>query len=461
MQAFDTHGVWWLPTAPTKRFSGTLSCSETGELRLTVMGGVLDLPIESDQANIVIHGEVFDDRLDHQVTLSNCFVSKWTQASNPLAVRQEFFAHRGFFGGHLTPDEFRFGSVYLNFSGLSAWAHSLSGYGKHATSFSVSWEHPKHVDGELRNGRFSFGVRCSISGGLREQRLSETVTLSLAFGRPIHETSLEAEVVYPLQNFFTFATDHANALTEYRVSREILPVHQISVVGPRTFSDESEAADIGWWKMLFSLSDIEGRVEHVLRSWFELSDRYSAAFAVYFGDIYKPPGYMDVDFLLTVQALALYHARRNTAEISGPLSEKIKLELDSYLPANQAEGIRRLFDSHPWMLAARAIEALTREHDALFQPLVNSGDHSGVTRFVNAALNTLEFVLTRSSSGGATAVDGAELHWLTERVRFLFKISLLKEMGFTGDQIRTLLERNRLYIHIRDTIQPQSRLARN
>jgi ApeA N-terminal domain 1 len=454
VEAFDTHGVWWLPEASEKKCSGTLSCSETGELRLTVMGGFSEHPSDFERTNAIIFGEVVDDRLGQQVTLRDCFLTNWTQSSNPTANRQEFFAHRGFFGGHLASEEdFYFRSAHVSFSGLAAWAHDLSGFARGDDGFTISWKHPDPIGGVLLGGRFTLGAGCSSSGTWREKRLTEDVGLHLSYTAAIYEADLQLDFVYPLQNLFTFATDRPNALTKLRVSRGPLPTEQISVVGPKTFTDESAVADLTPWDMLFSLADVTGRVDEVFRLWLDLSKRYSGAFAIYFGNIYRPSGYSDFRFFITIQALSLYQARREGVANSPARTDQLIGRVTEHLPSDLSKTIKSLLDSHPLVAAERALEILTKEHQGAFEPLVTGSNGGGSERFVAYALNTLRYVLTNDTSNSLAASTGSELHWLTERIAFLFKIALLKELRFTAEQVRTLLDRNPLYIHIRDKIR--------
>lgn len=445
-----------MPGAPDKQLSGTLSCSEAGEIRLSVLGGFSELGPRDERPYPLILGEVADERKGQQVTLSNCFLTKRTQSSsNPLTNRQEFFAHRGFIGAHLAREaDFSFRSANLTLSGLAAWAHDLSGFAREGHAFSVSWKSPGPVSGQIPGGGFTLSATISGSETWRERRLIEHVVLSLTFEEAVREAELQEAVVYPLQNFFTFATDHPNALTKLGVSRQELPAEDISVVGPTTFSDESRAGDIHPFQMLFSLADITDRVEEVFRRWLELSKQYSGAFAVYFGGIYRPPGYTDLHFELMMQVLALYQAGREQKRDGVTATDDLSEQAAKHLPVEVLARLMRVLDSHPLVGAERALTALLREHKAEFSPLV--GGHEEALSFVEYVLNTLQYILTRSALDGAFASEGADLYWLTQRLAFLFKIALLKELGFSRDQVQAIVERNRLYKHIRDKIQPHT-----
>jgi len=386
--------------------------------------------------------------------------SRQTYAGHRLGNTQEFLARAGFIGAHLTNEnDFAFGWAELSFSGLSAWAHDVTGFSQERDPLSISWKNPGHVGGQIPGGTFLLGAGCSSSETWREKHLKEEVRFSLSFTHAVRENELLGTLVYPLQNFLTFATDHPNALTRLRVSREILPLEDIRIVGFTTFADESQAADILPWEMLFSLTDITGRVEGVIRRWLELSRQYSEVFGIYFGGIYRPPGYADWRFPLMMQVISLYQARRRQELKCSTSVEELEREATKRLPEDLTAKLMKLLDSHPVVSAERALAALMSEHKAEFDPLVT--DKDGQTRqFVTYVLNTTQYTLTRDGPQNPFASQAADLHWATECIAFLFKISILKELGFTSDQLLPILSRNHRYIHMRDTIRPQAGWAR-
>ena len=79
MEAFDTIGEWWLPTAPEHRVSGKLRCDESGDLRLSVLGNLTGTHSWGRaQTRSIVLGTVADNPFGRTVTLADCFVSSWT-----------------------------------------------------------------------------------------------------------------------------------------------------------------------------------------------------------------------------------------------------------------------------------------------------------------------------------------------------------------------------------------------
>ena len=104
--------------------------------------------------------------------------------------------------------------------------------------------------------------------------------------------------------------------------------------------------------------------------------------------------------------------------------------------------------------AERALVAFLEEHQKEFTPLITDKEGRGADAFIKYALNTLSYTLTREPPKGPFAAEGADLHWLAERMAFLIKISLLKELEFTNEQVAKILGRNRNFRHLADNIRP-------
>lgn len=77
-------------------------------------------------------------------------------------------------------------------------------------------------------------------------------------------------------------------------------------------------------------------------------------------------------------------------------------------------------------------------------PLI-SGRQSG---FVNEVMNTLHYAIRRDHEIGLVTSFGADLYWMTEKLRFLMKACFLRELGFSSEKVQSLFQRNALFQHI-------------
>jgi hypothetical protein len=452
MEAF---GTWWIPEAPDNKYSGTLSWNEDSELRLAVLG-CLEPTGNFDQIIPTILGVIPARKNEgREVTLKDCFVTRVSYPDDSLGHSQELFAHRAFFGAHLPGmADLRFGRADLCFSGLSMWAKELTGISRPAGHMSLAWDHPKEsAGGAFPEGKFWLGLGCSLSGAFRERVLKEEISIVFNFDEPVLESVLQTDIVYPLQNFFTFATDHPNALTSLRVSRGSLSFERIRVVGPRTFSDETTAAEVMPFQMLFSYEDVSDRLGEVVSRWFDLSKTHHDAFALYFGGIYRPAGYTDLRLAQVLSAISLYSAKRVGGQGADTLLYGLARQLQPHAPPALTDLIRSLLESHPVLRVERTLRALGEENKIEFAPLLAEPSETGVQAFVKQAADAMTYIITRNPLAVARVPEGPDYHWLAERAGILFKISVLKDLGFTSDQIQKRMDEYPLFRHIRDHVR--------
>lgn len=234
---------------------------------------------------------------------------------------------------------------------------------------------------------------------------------------------------------------------------------RISIVGPTTFSDESQADELLPHQMLFSLPDIRHRVAEVLNRWLNVSKKFRESFAVYFGSVYRPQGYTDLRFATAMHVLSLYQSERDESIDRGAFIDRLVRDFAEAAPRESVKRLADLLAAHPLITSERALRSLTQEHQSAFAPVAAMAGGQDFSTFVEYSLNTLRYTLTRKRPPGRFASSGAELYWLSELLAILFKISLLKELAFSADEIRALLDRNSQYTHIRDLVRPSAAWA--
>jgi hypothetical protein len=196
--------------------------------------------------------------------------------------------------------------------------------------------------------------------------------------------------------------------------------------------------------LLFTLGDVGADFGSFLHRWLSLTKTYAAACNVYFGLQYAPPTFLDHTFAGVVQALCLYFTRRADGVERRAQEEKRLQGVLSRLGGEDADWVRNRLGARPYPPPQDALTALLAEHAEMMQPLLRR-DADGFTAEV---MNTLRYVLWRDPEAGLAASHGADLHWLTAKLRILMKLCLLKELAFPVEKIRAMLHSNGLYLHL-------------
>lgn len=247
----------------------------------------------------------------------------------------------------------------------------------------------------------------------------------------------------------TFVCDAAQNVEEFivrPVSPSRLPVTTDIVVITARVQPEDDTGDekpIRRFHMLFTLEDVE--FGPLIKAWMRLTQHYTDACNIFFGLEYGPPAYIDMKFLGVVQSLVLYHARWRDI-LARREEEELRLQriLSDLLPSD-GEWIIDQLGIRPPQPFQKVLHDLVDAHSENLNPLLSNRQD----RFVNDVMNTLGYVILRDQDLKGAVRLGADLYWMMQKLRFLFKACLLRELGFSAEMINKLFERNPLYQHIR------------
>jgi hypothetical protein len=427
MQAFECTGFWWLPEAPDQKVSGTLRFTEDAGLMLSLVGALgHGGPGSRDQTFPIVNGMVFDCVLGEEVILRNCGVKEMHYGSSGT-TRGDYRATRAFFGGHCdTEKDLCFSDVRLEFSGLSEWASNLTGFSLpeivatptgESKNFVTRWASPTPHSGRLNGATISVEATGQLAMKLREYSTKEQVQIWIKSDEPASDDELNKKYVYPLQNFFTFATDHPNSVIRWDLD-------DLRVLSKRIFRDDNVAAELTPHKMLFTLSDVADRLVDLIGKWFEISERLRSVFNVYFAVLYKPDSFLDVKFHFVYQALELYDSSRKG---SGPE--------ESGNPTSDRELLERLLNENYQTIA----------------PLFASSSGNAITEL----LRYRNFIMHRTPTSLADDPNfGRRLFWWTQRLMFLMKACFLTELGIPESLQLAWFRRNQMYQRISNELIP-------
>ncbi len=456
MQAFECTGQWWLPDREKEPAAGILKVSESGDLRLRLVGSLGPAGMFNSKGYPTILGWVDKSPFGDIVTLSGCILSGSTIGS-PTSTRENYHASRAYFGAHLKQkDDFAFKSMSLRLAGLSEWAHDYSGFvgdrfpsGKieePAPVLSYAYKNPLFAN--VPDGQLTFGLGIGSHGSYRERSFRESVGFSISCETAKSSDQLNGEYVYPLQNLMTFVCDRPQEIEEFSVRAGEFPKNaagpEIRVIGPRVQpEEEGEVPEpVHYFQMLFTLADVD--FADFIGKWLRVTAMFQDACSVFFGLQYGPPAYLDMAFPSVVQSLYLYYLRRDDG-IAGSVEEGRRLrEILSALPAVDADWIVDRLGGQPFPPLRLVLRRLLEEHSDTMNPLVSSRQD----RFINEVINTLKYSVLRQADIELAARHGADLYWMMQKLRFLFKSCILRELEFKSKKITELLQRNGMYQHV-------------
>jgi hypothetical protein len=456
MQAFECMGQWWLPDDENECTAGMLNVSESGDLRLRLVGSLGPAEMFKIKSYPIVLGRVDKCPFGEIATLSGC-VRSGISVGSATNTRESYRASRAYFGAHLKQeDELTFKSMHLRLAGLSEWAHDYSGFVESRFPSGdpeepvpvLSYARKDPLLAKLPDGQMVFEVGIGSDQSQRELSFRENVSFSISCKTAKSTDQLNGEYAYPLQNLMTFVCDSPQEVEEFMVRAGEFPRNaagpEIRVIGPRVQpEEEGEAPEpIRYFQMLFTLADID--FADFIEKWLRITTKYGDACNVYFGLQYGPPAYLDMAFPSVVQSLYLYYLRRDDSTAERVEAERRLKEILSALSAVDADWIVDRLAGWQFPPLHLVLRKLVEDHSDTMNPLVSRRQD----RFVNEVINTLKYSVLREADMGLAAQHGADLYWTMQKLRFLFKSCMLRELEFKPEKATELFRRNGLYQHV-------------
>ena len=391
MQPFECTGQWWLPDKEKECAAGTLQVSESGDLRLRVIGSLGPPAVSKSNGYPVILGSVDKCPFGDIVTLSGCMLGGSSIGSS-TSTRENYHASRAYFG------RISNGRMILRSRACPCacrlyrtGAHDYSGFpevhfpsGKPEEPAPVlSYAQKNPLSAKVPDGRLVFGVSIGSDQSQRERCFRESVGFSISCETAKSTDQLNEEYVYPLQNLMTFVCDRPQEVEEFSVRsgefRWNAAEPEIRVIGPRVQPEEEGDAPepVRYFQMLFTLADVD--FPEFIGKWLRITAKYGDACGVFFGLQYGPPAYLDMAFPSVVQSLYLYYSRTDDG-IAGRIDEERRLkEVLSALSAGDADWIVDRLTGRQFPPLQLVLRKLVEEHSDTMNPLVSGRQD----RFVN------------------------------------------------------------------------------
>lgn len=193
--------------------------------------------------------------------------------------------------------------------------------------------------------------------------------------------------------------------------------------------------------MLFSMADTEGRFTDMLTNWLSKAEILAPVYSTYFGPLYNDRLFNEFRFLSLIQALETYHRRTiNNFSLS---SEEFKKRTTAVLAGTPEEYKK-------WIKQKLAFANEPSLHDRLKDILGVLGPLPmkfipNQDAFCQRVRDTRNYYTHYGEKLKAKAATRDELWWITQRLVMLADLCLLRELGFSHDEMGALIDRNGRY----------------
>lgn len=457
-EKIEYEGVWWLPDRPNRHVRGTLKFTPDAGAVLDLVGSLrhisltdrrdLDREFERD----IILGTSVDGK---SVTLYSCFELR--SSGTAIGIESSsLHADSVFVGAHFEkPADIRFQELSTHYSHLDDWVDISGFHVEDAPDMKESftrYRQPDPIEADINDEyKIIIDIRAGRSGLYpvkRKTTIEQKTYLKIQFpeARPLHEYWKPR---CHLQNFLTLAvmapvfpldvqatTASGKSVTQQEEGSpthiEMLEQPPYPAVPLRTLKPSD---------MLFSFHDISDKFEAYLQKWFARAELLQPVHDLYFGTLYNPHLYIEHTFLSLAQAAESYH-RRAVGGLELPVEDYEKrLEgiLEATPPTHRAWLKNKLRYSNEFTFRRRLKELFEANSDTL-QEFISFRDY-----FLRKVVVTRNYLTHFDLKLKKEAAIGKELLPLTKQLRGLLTVCLLREVGFTTEELRELISRKRKY----------------
>lgn len=198
-------------------------------------------------------------------------------------------------------------------------------------------------------------------------------------------------------------------------------------------------------ELLFRRPDIVGREEDCFRNWFTKADWLDPVCALYFGTLYNPSKYLDLNFLALVQAVEAYHRRASDETDESPAKHEARMKaiLDAAPVAHRDWLEQKLTYSNELSLRRR-LKLLFMQFSYLLDELIP--DRKGT---ISAICDNRNYLTHYDATLKGRAATGARLLLMVELLKLLLQACYLRELGLPETTIRKFVSRSRTVRMIR------------
>jgi len=469
IEEFEYKGIWWLPDNPEEQICGTLKFSPKEGAILDLIGSFNDPKkiVGEMQKFPIILGTTVDGK---EITLTNC--SETTSTMHIPGIKTSSFYSRLVFKGiHFKKlEDIRFKNIFVHYSHLDDWV-GISGFGisygsQDNDEVVVKYKPQKPIEVRVEDYKISIVIKNTYPTHTivqKEASIKQTTYIKI---EPPEEKSFDEyrNVMLDIKNFLSLGvgepvyllTIEGKAEKNKQVIEEGKPFYYPVVEMFYRVSDILETREVPPSHMLFTFKDIHDRFEIFLRNWFEKTHLLKPTYDLYFGILYNPHLYLESQFLSLTQAIESYHQRIYGGEkyLSGEGYEVVYDALVEAIPEKTKDSLKERLKEYlkygnEFNLRTRIKEILDSYRELMGLFIKDEG------KFVNDVVETRNYLThySKDKKEPSPAKNYDELFLLIHNLRIIVEICLLKEVGFSLEEIKDLfLKNNYMFLRNNETI---------
>jgi hypothetical protein len=466
---FKITGEWFIPTNTENRITGILLFDPNEGTELELFGSLLGDKFFPEFINQEI---ILGISNGEQITLYSCTMTKFKggavfaneESGKPSTIYSVEYLLKGLHVKDST--ELVFNQISSDLFNLGEWI-GISGFDQINNYFidttkkditKIEYKLPENIEFQINNntkGKFIFRVK--LSDNTRYQK-AVTVSQSVEFQVISDNEKSISELLKDLfifQNFLSLALYKSTyplsiTLSGEKHKREYSngEFYQKAIklyLSFRNFKpNEKPKIDE---EMIFSYWKIKSDFSSIIYNWYSKYELLEPSFDLVFEQFYNENSFSVNTFLNLAQSAETFHARvHNHTRIPRDQYKKMKEDILKITPNEYHIWLNDQFDfGNNLNLDSRLTELVDKYSNNFLDRIL--GDKS---TFVLNVKRSRNYYTHYSINGQKKALKGAELYYLSEKLKILLVCSFLMEVGFDKDKLSQSLDliKWRLFNHL-------------
>lgn len=419
-------GQWWSPANPDNKVQGVLNFNQSTGARLELDGALEGRPN-------IINGLSFDNT---KITLHDCIVSNPNEFWGNTPIMQSYiYAHRIYLGIHFTQQEdIKFKVLYCQMSTLNEWLRKSGFSFEREVGGEVIKYKPPEAISVLINPELRIAIDFWCSSSYRYSAVNLKQVARVAF-HTIKAQSIDdyLRLLHHFRNFLCLATQVSTFSQEISgFVNEELPSSEVKILG-QLDAPISTKDDV--YNSLFTFTDVESKFASCLQNWYKKYEILEPVCQLYFGALYGRFVYLNLKFLCLVQALESYHRRTTTnRELPKEQHKERICNILKSVPNEYKEWLsKKLAWSNEPTLQAR-LETLCDSFAISVNSIISDKDS-----FIRKVVDNRNYLTHYVARLKKKTLKGKELFITTETLRAMVEMCLLREVGFSEEEINNLI----------------------
>jgi len=440
IEEFEYSGLWWLPDNQDKKIPGRFRFNQSEGAILELDGCFTEDPKVTGLFNPTMVNGVSNTGKD--ITLHRCLGRGVTVTGafvEPRYYTSKLYAHEVFVGVHFGREEdIKFNRLHIRYSHLDEWLN-LSPFKFEDNEEEKVWRYkpPTLVQVSISDElRLAMAFELSYTYPVTVLHVTHKGVIVIAPAREAYFEKYQ-QIVRRVQDFLSLALGEAvypldiegqtesakRVIGNHTLYEDVKIFYQLAVV--------PKQRPLSVFEPLFGYEAIANKFEHLLQNWFGKAEQLAPVYDLYFSSVYGREMYLEQKFLCLIQALESYHRRmvNNRKWPEEDYNKRIE-EIMWGVPSEYKKWLRYVLKHRNEPELHERLEKLLNRFPTTVSSLIKD-----TQTFVNKVCDTRNYLTHHDENLKNAAAKGEALHRINLQLTALVEMCLLKELGFTPDEV--------------------------